>query len=361
AVSALLYLASTGWAPAAASQQTDVAPLVAPRALNPALSALVEQALLRGLQLRAANRYQVAREMRVALETLRLIGGRSPDHGLHPERESRPSQPAPVVPAVAPAPASTAATQPVPVPQQPVPTPAIPSAVAAPAVVAAERRGMSTGCIVATTVLVLLVALLACLVVAFLFTPLRQVVGLGGGAGGVATGPTLAPANSASQAPAGPTAPVPTQLPITLAADAITLQNAATITQTDVITTSHFGPVEYDPTDKLIAVAIDEQVNLRDAATLDEVGQLVGHTSNVFALAWSPDGTLLASGGAGENDVLLWDVATRKQRAALRGATGWIRSVAFSPDGQLVAAGSVDNTIRIWDVATGQERMTLSG
>jgi serine/threonine protein kinase len=78
AVGALLYQALTGLPPTTAEQQAAGAPLIAPRTLNPAISPLAEQALLRALQLRPANRYQAAREMRLALETIQMVGGRAP-------------------------------------------------------------------------------------------------------------------------------------------------------------------------------------------------------------------------------------------------------------------------------------------
>ncbi len=101
AVGALLYQTLTGMPPTSAEQQAAGAPLIGPRSLNPAITLLGEQALLRALQLRSVNRYQAAREMRTAIETIHMMGGRSlglgPDVINSPAVSQAPAQPAPPV------------------------------------------------------------------------------------------------------------------------------------------------------------------------------------------------------------------------------------------------------------------------
>jgi WD40 repeat protein len=58
---------------------------------------------------------------------------------------------------------------------------------------------------------------------------------------------------------------------------------------------------------------------------------LEGHTGNVFSVAFSPNGGMLASGG-GDCTIKLWEVATGKQRATLMGHTGRLCCIAFSPE-----------------------------
>jgi sugar lactone lactonase YvrE len=79
------------------------------------------------------------------------------------------------------------------------------------------------------------------------------------------------------------------------------------------------------------------------------------HATQVRAVAFSPDGTVLASGAADEK-VCLWDTVTGKKLKEFGGQLGSIRAVAFAPDGKTLTAASSDRVIILWDVATGQER-----
>ena len=86
----------------------------------------------------------------------------------------------------------------------------------------------------------------------------------------------------------------------------------------------------------------------------------VGHSDHVRAIAFTPDGTLVASGGQ-DNTVLVWDSESGLQLRALVGHAGAVDAVAFSPDGRLLASAGADRSIRLWDVASGRLLRTLTG
>ena len=85
---------------------------------------------------------------------------------------------------------------------------------------------------------------------------------------------------------------------------------------------------------------------------------LQGSTTTAGGLAFSPDGTTLASNRG--SSVILWDVRSGQQlRTLLAGAV--VHDVAFSPDGATLASASDRGNVTLWDVETGQELRTLEG
>jgi WD40 repeat protein len=70
----------------------------------------------------------------------------------------------------------------------------------------------------------------------------------------------------------------------------------------------------------------------------------------IHRLAFSPDGKLLASGGA-DTMIRLWDVEGKKLVATLKGHAGDVNGLAFAPDGKTLYSGDLYKVVKIWDVA----------
>src|SRR4051812_47815689 len=78
---------------------------------------------------------------------------------------------------------------------------------------------------------------------------------------------------------------------------------------------------------------------------------LRGHTDTINRIAWSPDGSYLASPST-DNTIRIWDARSGACVRTLKEHTGKVYSVAWSPNGQRLASGSDDGTIRMWEAAS---------
>lgn len=77
-----------------------------------------------------------------------------------------------------------------------------------------------------------------------------------------------------------------------------------------------------------------------------------GHTSGIQDVAYSPDGSHIATASA-DNTLQLWDAITGSSLRSFRGHTGAVNAVVFTPDGGSLISGSLDGQARIWNVQTG--------
>ncbi len=115
--------------------------------------------------------------------------------------------------------------------------------------------------------------------------------------------------------------------------------------------------VDVSPDGSLIASGdVSPVIRLWDAQ-LEPLAELKGQ-SMTTDLAFSPDGTLLAS--ADGMSLRLWDLSSRTEKLTLEGHREMIMTIAFSPDGSLLASAGKDGTLRLWEVSTGQALAVLA-
>ena len=108
--------------------------------------------------------------------------------------------------------------------------------------------------------------------------------------------------------------------------------------------------VAFSPDGTTLASASLDDIRLWQVGTGQYFTTLTnGLGSASFSVAFSPDGTKLAS-GSWDDKVELWDISTQKHIATFPGHTGNVYTVAFSPDGTKLASGSFDGTVLLWDV-----------
>ena len=134
---------------------------------------------------------------------------------------------------------------------------------------------------------------------------------------------------------------------------------ATTLTQGSRWLTVH--AVAFSPDGRLLASGLqDARTELWDSITGQHQRTLTSHTGPIHAVAFSPAGRLLASANE-DKTVRLWDPVTGRHERTLTGHTRGVGGVAFSPDGRLLASASGDKTVRLWDPVTGRHQRTLTG
>jgi WD40 repeat protein len=122
--------------------------------------------------------------------------------------------------------------------------------------------------------------------------------------------------------------------------------------------------VAYSPDgSRLASGSHDWTIKLWDARSGALIATLRGHTASVWSVAYSPDGTRLASASM-DKTIKLWDCGSGALLATLRGHTGAVRSVVYSPDGRrLASAGGewLKGEVKVWDAHSGAAIATLRG
>ena len=124
--------------------------------------------------------------------------------------------------------------------------------------------------------------------------------------------------------------------------------------------TEYVKSVAFSPDGSRLASGSDKMVRIWNTATGELEDELEGHTHSVESVVFSHNGRFIVSGSR-DMTIRIWNTSTCETTHMLTGHEYWVMSVAISRDDKFVVSGSGDRTVRIWDTTTGELHRELKG
>ncbi|MEO1352922.1 MAG: WD40 repeat domain-containing protein [Cyanobacteria bacterium J06635_15] len=116
----------------------------------------------------------------------------------------------------------------------------------------------------------------------------------------------------------------------------------------------------FSPDGQLLATGdMDGEPRLWQVSDGQPIQTFERHKEAIWSVAWAPNGQMLATGSE-DRTIKLWDIKSGACLRTLKSALA-IRAIDWSPNGQWLASGGDDQQVRLWQVATGECVSTLSG
>ncbi|KAF9505219.1 hypothetical protein BS47DRAFT_1374330 [Hydnum rufescens UP504] len=109
----------------------------------------------------------------------------------------------------------------------------------------------------------------------------------------------------------------------------------------------------------LASASLDHTVQLWNPTSGASIAKLDGHFGPVVMVAFSPDGLYLAS-GSGDCTVQLWGPISTESLRTLEGHSNGVTDIAFSPNGLCLASASYDGTVQLWNPISGHSECVTS-
>jgi|GEM_PF-2324885 len=116
-----------------------------------------------------------------------------------------------------------------------------------------------------------------------------------------------------------------------------------------------YGPAAGDPAGDKGRVRYVSYAVAWDAATGKEAARFEGHTDEVLAQSFRPDGRAVVTASR-DGTARTWDAATGRPLRVFRGHRGPVHDARFGPGGRVLVTASADGTVRVWDAESGEER-----